>query len=473
MDRRKKTEELVSRFLLLWSQTIQQCSMYGQNHQVTVLAISKLYKILLIILQNLKDLNLGIIENEFFFERQPLCEISRKMKSFITNLTKMGISKIVFKSGIQEEDLGIMIKLMTFNIHSEDGVRLLNDVLQKKGICHIKISELNTDTNLLFNDDIVDVDDFTHESVQRGIQFLRKSMKTLTKKGEIDGGVLKQIAAGLVNSLLINKQLLLMLTSLKLHDEDLFLHNMNVCILTMMQAELLGLDNKFLIDIAGAALMHNIGFMLTQSEDKLKTYLPGEYNVVNNALGSKAIMRMQESSLLSAITAYECNMNYKLNTSCLKKHGSDLNLISMMITISCHYDSFRRNSAFYKENGAEKIFDKMMAEKGGVYQPDLLNNFFAVLGKYPPGTLVKLDSGEIALVIQASFLDLCRPKVEIIYNEEGEPLNDTESFCLIKKNRHGRFAKSIVQSINPVHSPYIIPDKLITVNLSEKAGLLC
>lgn len=441
----------VEQFLMVWVNAIQQSSLYGKNHTLTDTAIKKMYSLLSDLLSSRDAITLGIIDQELIFEKEPLYDFSRKRGNFISQLNKMGISRIRFLSGITLEEISIFIVLMTFHIHSAGDVKLLKDVFEKKQIKHIDISNIQVEEEERFSDDVDNVDTFTKASVKKGLEFLEKTVNDLREDRPVNGSALKQIAAGLVNSLLMNKQLLLMMSSIKMQDENLFMHNMHVCILTMVQAELLGLEHTLLVEIAGAALMHNMGYMVSSSDGSAAGHFAMDFDLEEGTAGAKILLKMKESPLLTPIVAFENNMPYNNAEISSKMYGESLNIISMMISIACNYDSMRRDKTFYMEKGAESIYERMMEDAPSKYHPDLLKNFFSVLGKYPPGTLVELDTGEVGMVIQAGFQDITRPQVELLYDSSGSPLPETASVNLIEKDRHGRYKRSIRKSINPAH----------------------
>ena len=98
----------------------------------------------------------------------------------------------------------------------------------------------------------------------------------------------------------------------------------------------------------------------------------------------------------------------------------------------------------------EKIYEDMMALSGKKFHPDLLNNFFNLMGVYPPGTLVELDTKEVALVIQPSTLDIRRPQAEILYDKAGNKYKEPNVVNLMEKDKKGKFKRSIIKSVAPL-----------------------
>jgi HD-GYP domain-containing protein (c-di-GMP phosphodiesterase class II) len=241
----------------------------------------------------------------------------------------------------------------------------------------------------------------------------------------------------------------------------------NVAIFTLLQAEVLGLEEKYLIDMGMASLLHDVG-KLAVTRDQLKE-LEGktraewtpqdEKNVMTQDIaGAKILLETEGIPVLAAIVAFEHGMRYDLKGPQRKIFGKSLNLVSMMLSISDAYDQLRRKPAYYEEGGPEKAYDEMMADSGKLYHPDLLENFFSSIGVFPPGTLVELDSGEVGLVIQSSMLDKRRPQVEIIYDSTGTRYPEPRIVNLVEKDKRGQYKRSIVRSIPPI-GKFDIPEK--------------
>jgi hypothetical protein len=212
-----------------------------------------------------------------------------------------------------------------------------------------------------------------------------------------------------------------------------------------------------------AALLHDIGKVAGESGAAPANSLGGQnlfgdYSMDStedssfdkDLIGAKMLLETDGINVLPAITAFEHGMNYDLSGVHTKLYGKELNLISMMIRISNDYDKLRKESFFYEAGGPEKAYEMMMNDSGKKYHPDLLENFFSVLGLYPPGTLVELDTGEVGLVIQSSVFDIRRPQVEILYDNQGNRYANPQIANLVEKDRRGQYKRNIIKSIAPL-----------------------
>ncbi len=461
---REKIDVLITHL----ARAIQIKNMYGEKHALTKNAVDHLGDHLNDILMDRPEITIGIIGDEIAFEKEPLFETSSRRQNFIDYLKTLGIKKISFMNGVQNSELMKFVNIITKKPETANPKQEIKQRFYDSNIRHIAIGEIGIreKTNVSLDEDRID--DLIKKSYQGSVKFLTKTFKSLKGNQPLNVDSARQIVEGLMTNLLKNKYLLLLLTSMRGHDEDVFQHGINVSIFTLLQAEMLGLEQKYLTDIGMAAILHDIGKISVTEDDteegetsSWEAYFTEEKErkkADQDVAGAKILLETEGVGILPAITAFEHGMRYDMTGYPRKLYGQKLNLISMMIAISDYYDQLRRKPFYYEEGGPEKAHEEMMKLSGKLFHPDLLKNFFSIIGLYPPGTLVELDSQEIALVIQASMFDIKRPQVEILYDKFGEKYDEPRIMNLMEKNKNGQFKKSIVKSIPPLEK-FSIPEK--------------
>ncbi|MBN1782135.1 hypothetical protein JW948_13465 [bacterium] len=461
----KSNKAVLEQAINLLTRAIQLYRYYGKEHQVTQEAIQQLYKSIDQALFHEEVITVGIIGDEIAFDKEPMYELSAKKKGFIEYLKSVGVKKMRFYRGLKAEELSRFIEIMP---SKAEGATPQQDLLQQfksLGLEHITIGDIAITPKKTeepeFDEHFFDIR--VRKDYTKNVDYLTKTFKELKGNQTLNVQSARQIAVSLMNNLFKNKNLLLMMTSMKIHDEDTFEHGVNVAIFTLMQGELLGLEKKLLVDVGMAALLHDVGKMADEapvadtpkslndfSFGDFSSGLTGDDSFDQDLRGAKLLLETEGINTLAAITAFEHGMNYDQSGSFTKLYGKDLNLISMMIRISDFYDKLRKEPFFYEAGGPEKAYDMMMQESGKKFHPDLLENFFSVIGIFPPGTLVELDTGETGLVIQSSVFDIRRPQVEILYDNQGNRFRNPMIANLVEKDRRGQYKRSIVRSIAPL-----------------------
>lgn len=459
---KNQIEELIKNL----ARAIQLARMYAENHKLTQDAIQNLYNVLTNLLAGNQELTLGIIGNEFAFQKEPLYEFSKKRQGFINHLKALGIKKISFIVGVENQELLDFCKILGSRPDAITEDNTIENMMAEKSIRHIILGEIGIirkKKNLKLNDEQIEA--LMKKRYQGSVNLLTKTMAELKDNQQLNVQSAKQIVDSLINNMLKNKNLLLMLTSMKNRNENMFEHGLNVAVFTLLQAEMLGIEQKYLVDVGMASMLHDIGKLSKPLEedqnedseganfdfDKINEVRTLKERIDNDIKGAKILLETDGIGVLPALVAFEHNINFDQSEGGPKKvYGKNLNLISMMLAISDYYDKLRKKPAYYESGGPEKAYEAMMKLSGKNFHPDLLKNFFSVIGVYPPGTLVELDSHEVALVIQASMLDIRRPQVEILYNDKGEKLKEPFIVNLVEKNKKGKFKRSIIKSISPL-----------------------
>jgi hypothetical protein len=94
----------------------------------------------------------------------------------------------------------------------------------------------------------------------------------------------------------------------------------------------------------------------------------------------------------------------------------------MMCGIADVYDAMRSQRAYQQAFPTDRILAVLKRNDGTQFEQNLVRRFVQLLGIYPPGNLVRLSSGEIAVVIQVHAPDPHRPRVRVLINKEGNRL---------------------------------------------------
>ncbi len=91
----------------------------------------------------------------------------------------------------------------------------------------------------------------------------------------------------------------------------------------------------------------------------------------------------------------------------------------------------------------------MLEEQGKSFDPVLLKVFINMLGIYPVGSVVVLDTGEVGVVMKAKPGELSRPEVAIVADRQGktEKVEIVDLAAIDEKT--GEYKRTILKSVNP------------------------
>jgi hypothetical protein len=87
------------------------------------------------------------------------------------------------------------------------------------------------------------------------------------------------------------------------------------------------------------------------------------------------------------------------------------------------YDAMRSQRAYQQAFPTDRILAVLKRNDGTQFDQHLVRRFVQLLGIYPPGNLVRLTTGEIAVVTQVHAPDPHRPRVRVLFASEGARLD--------------------------------------------------
>jgi hypothetical protein len=99
-----------------------------------------------------------------------------------------------------------------------------------------------------------------------------------------------------------------------------------------------------------------------------------------------------------------------------------MNLGSMLCAISDVYDAMRSQRAYQNAHPTDRIIAVLKRNEGAQLDQNLVRRFVQLLGIYPPGNLVQLSTGEVAVVLRVHAPDPHRPRVRVLFTADARRL---------------------------------------------------
>jgi putative nucleotidyltransferase with HDIG domain len=235
----------------------------------------------------------------------------------------------------------------------------------------------------------------------------------------------REAVEGLADAVTHHRPALLGLTAMQ-RDNYTFTHMVNVSILTMAQARTLGIEGRLLRDLGLAGLLHDIGKVRTPPEilNKPEKLTEAEFEIMKRHTvdGALILRRTPDMPTLAPVVAFEHHLRldgsgYPGNTP-----RQTLNLGTMLCAIADVYDAMRSRRKYQQSFPSDRILTVLQRNDGLQLDQRLVRRFVQLVGIYPPGTTVRLSSGEIALVLRVHAPDPFRPAVRVFVGSSGERL---------------------------------------------------
>jgi putative nucleotidyltransferase with HDIG domain len=219
---------------------------------------------------------------------------------------------------------------------------------------------------------------------------------------------------------------LLALTALKNYDNYTFTHMVNVSILTMGQARGLGIDGGLLREFGLSALMHDIGKVKTPTDilNKPEKLDEREFEIMKRHTvdGAEILRRTPEMPTLAPIVAFEHHLRLDGTGYPNGVNRGQLNLATMLCGVADVYDAMRSQRHYQQAFPTDRILAVLQRNDGKQFDQNLVRRFSQLVGIYPVGNLVRLSTGDIAVVLKVYAPDPYRPRVRVLRGADGADL---------------------------------------------------
>jgi putative nucleotidyltransferase with HDIG domain len=239
------------------------------------------------------------------------------------------------------------------------------------------------------------------------------------------GGLVEDIS----NSLLRNSHALISVARLKQSDEYTYMHSVAVCGLMIALARQLGFSADEVKEAGMAGLLHDVGKLaipigILNKPGKLSDT---EFDTMRGhpEAGVEMLLGSRHFSPLILDVCLHHHEKYDGSGYPHRLAGEQISLFARMGAVCDVYDAITSDRP-YKKGWCPADSIRKMADWSGHFDKKIFQAFVKCIGIYPVGTLVRLESGRIGVVIEQHEKSLLTPKVKVFFSARSRvPIEQT------------------------------------------------
>jgi putative nucleotidyltransferase with HDIG domain len=438
------SDDLLRRF----GAALRGVQLYSPSHPIVTRNLDALVEGLRGLIEADGTVVIGVLGEELIVGDLPMSKASASMGELIRRLSALGIERITFAGEVTADELKIFIERFG-RIEKNAGKEKEEDAAAQLESANIHVGRVTmqerapeppTDASTL------------RKLYGEAVSVAGALWESAKAENRPDPTQAQSMVDGLAQAVLQNRSALLALTALKDYDNYTFTHMVNVSILTMGQARGLGIDGPLLREFGLAALMHDIGKVKTPSEilNKPGKLTDEEFTIMKRHTvdGAEILRGTPDLPALAPVVAFEHHLRIDGTGYPEKVSRPQLNLATMLCGIADVYDAMRSQRKYQQAFPSERILTVLQRNDGSQFDQHLVRRFVQLLGIYPVGNLVKLDTHEVAIVVQIHAPDPYRPKVRVLFAADGARLELPRDVNLWETAGTGR-ASSVIAPLNP------------------------
>ncbi len=430
----------------------------AQIHDPTNIAVTTAIDKFLLLLRQVtdskRDINLELIGEFFYIDDARIRYSLEYLLNFdflVREFKRRELGKVIFRDYIQHKDLQSFLKAFIAAGFSDKPYETISHMLtEAEGI----------DTDILKK-----IKEEGREDTRRVIKKVyynavsfSKGVMTKIKSGEkVNMKKAKRIVESMVDHILEEENLLLGMTAIKDYDEYTYHHSVNVSILSIALGQRLGLSKKMLTELGLVALFHDIGKIDIPNEilNKSTNFTDDEWKIIKKhpVWGVRAILKLKRldyTSIRSSIVAFEHHLYFNLSGYPRVRNYTELDFYSKLVSVVDQYDAMTSARVYSRiPLSPDKALSIIMERAGSQLDPLLFKFFINMVGVFPIGTLVMLDTRELGLVYESDVVFADRPRVMIIIDRKGQSISTRPIVNLTEKDESGRYYRTIVKTLDP------------------------
>jgi putative nucleotidyltransferase with HDIG domain len=436
-------DELVRRL----AAAIRGASLYSPAHPIVQRGVETLAGLCATLTRNTDALAIGFVGDEVVVNAERLPKSAAGLVGFARDMREREIEKITIQGGVTREELRAFI----VDLSDRHATVPLATRLQQKGVTRIAIGRLSIEKEN--GDDrgagIAAARKVYGTAVETAEQLWRTA-KSGEKPDPKAAGTIVDSLAKMVDG---DRTSLLALTAMKKYDNYTFTHMVNVSVLAMAQARSLNMGGALLREFGFAALMHDIGKVETPQEilNKPDRLSKEEFEIMQRHVvdGAHILRRTPEMPALAPIVAFEHHLRQDLSGYPANIGHRTLNLCTQIVSIADVYDALRSTRVYREGLPSDRIKAIMGKKDDPAFNPRLLRRFINLIGLYPVGTLVRLNTEQIGVVTHEHPADPFRPQVKIVRDRDGGQLEESPVVNTWEPDGRGDYSWAVIEAVDP------------------------
>jgi len=430
--------ETLRQVILAFSGAFKGLRLYPLQHPAIEKQVQSLLAILTTLFRKTKVVKVGLLEGVLFVEDHLFVEESPAAEEVAGIFGQYELQGLEFHLGITADELRALINLLHRGAPQGDA---FEQSLAASGCQHVHILTIQTTEE--------QAEDPPRKVYGRALKVVDSIFHDV-RMGKIpSSGEAMEVVRSMVQLTLAEPHALFALSMLKDYDNYTFTHSVNVSVIALAVGRACGLSEEQLRTLGLGGLLHDLGKLkidvgiitkpgrLTEEEfEQIKTH---------PRTGADLVKEMEGVTPEVVDIVLGHHLRYDRGGYPVDAKGRTVSPLVDMTAIADTYDAITTLRSYQRPMTPRKAVARLREVVGtGGLHPQFVEKFVTSLGPFPVGSLVRLDSNEIGLVVWVDTKDPDSVRLKMLFDEDGELLGQPHRLDLL-----GPDSRRIVSEVDP------------------------
>ncbi|NQV06594.1 HD domain-containing protein [bacterium] len=278
------------------------------------------------------------------------------------------------------------------------------DLRDLAGLTGGSARDLPADGTALLNERIpVDFENVEMSGLRRSYVDSLDALRTVTNNRSVETDRAGEVVDGLLAGSDADPASSLMLATIHNYDEGTYFHSVNVCLLSLAVGRALGLEHDDLRALGVGALLHDVGRVIIMDPGL------GNPNRLSNEEWSEVRRHPQEGAQAILVAG---GRDHEVAAAVALDHHRHVSgqgypdlgdrqphPFARIVAVADTYDAITSHRPHRAARAPQEALRAILDDSGTVFDPDIAGVFVRMLGVYPPGSVLRLSSGEVVIVV--------------------------------------------------------------------------
>lgn len=387
-------------------------------------------------------------------------------------LRAFDIGTLRIRQGVERREWQVFLSLLLSLATRDDQGDRYGELLERLGRADVQHLELEPQQEREDAEDQQQAREVAKRTYAQSVAVTKEVVNSVRMGRTANLKKVKRAVQLVVDQVLNNENSLVGLTTIRDYDEYTFTHSVNVCIFSVALGRKLGFSKLQLYDLGLAALLHDIGKARVPVEvlNKTSGLNEDEWRVMARhpwfgTLTLFSSRRYEETPYRAILVAHEHHMKADLTGYPRAIRPRELGIFSRLVAVADGFDAATTRRSYQTVPlQPDAVLREMWDNPRRGYERVLVKALINLIGVYPVGTCLILDSLEVAIV-SAPNPDptlLNRPLVRIAIDANGAVLPPPGTPGDLSEGAPGGgFARSIVKVTDPTRYGLTVGDYFV------------